>query len=77
MADHTSSNSTIHSSEQWQAMMNKLLSGQFCFAQEENGRVVEISYEEDSHPDPLEIWGPHPHTYDSMRTPIDITSGTV
>jgi len=47
MADHTSSNSTIHSSEQWQAMMNKLLSGQFCFAQEENGRVVEISYEED------------------------------
>ena len=31
-------------------MINQLYSGQFCFIQVENGRVVEISYEEDSHP---------------------------
>ena len=35
--------------------MTKLFSGQFCFVQAENGRVVEISYEEGSHPEGLNL----------------------
>ena len=35
--------------------MNQLYSGQFCFIQVENGRVVEISYENDSHPEGVNL----------------------
>ena len=35
--------------------MKKLFSGQFCFVQVETGRVVEISYEEDSHPEGVNL----------------------
>ena len=36
-------------------MIDKLFSGQFCFIQVENGCVVEISYEEDSHPEGVNL----------------------
>ena len=45
----------FRSQEQQQALMTKLFSGQFCFVQSENGRVVEISYEEDSHPEGVNL----------------------
>ena len=35
--------------------MNEVYSGQFCFVQEENGRVVEISYEKDSYPEGVNL----------------------
>ena len=35
--------------------MNEVYSGQFCFVQAENGRVVEISYEKDSHPEGVNL----------------------
>ena len=35
--------------------MNNLFSGQFCFVQVENGRVVEIFYEKDSHPEGVNL----------------------
>ena len=35
--------------------MTKLFSGQFCFVQAENGRVVEISYEKDSNPEGVNL----------------------
>jgi len=35
--------------------MTKLFSGQFCFVQAENGRVVEIFYEEDSNPEGVNL----------------------
>ena len=35
--------------------MTKLFSGQFCFVQAENGRVVEIYYEKDSHPEGVNL----------------------
>ena len=44
-----------NSSEQRQALITKLFSGHFCFVQAENGRVVEISYEEDSHPEGVHL----------------------
>ena len=47
--------SYICSSQQRQALMTKLFSGQFCFVQAENGRVVEIFYEEDSHPEGVNL----------------------
>ena len=52
---NNSSFSPTSSSQQWQALMTKLFSGQFCFVQAENGRVVEISYEKDSHPDGVDL----------------------
>ena len=45
----------MHFSQEQQSIMNELYSGQFCFVQAENGRVVEISYEEDSHPDGVNL----------------------
>ena len=45
----------IHFSQKQQAMINELYSGQFCFVQAENGRIVEISYEEDSHPEGVNL----------------------
>ena len=45
----------MHFSQEQQAMMNELYSGQFCFVQAENGRVVEISYGEDSHPEGVNL----------------------
>ena len=44
-----------HSVEQWQALMTNLSSGQFCFVQAENGRVVEIFYEQRSNPDGVNL----------------------
>ena len=44
-----------HSVEQWQALMTNLSSGQFCFVQAENGRVVEIFYEQSSNPDGVNL----------------------
>ena len=35
--------------------MTKLFSGQFCFVQVENGHVVEISYEQNSHPEGVNL----------------------
>ena len=35
--------------------MTKLFSGQFCFVQAKNGRVVEIFYEEGSHSEGVNI----------------------
>ena len=35
--------------------MNKLLAGQFCFVQVENGHVVEVFYEEDSNPEGVNL----------------------
>ena len=49
------SSCTHLSQEQRQALMTQLFSGQFCFVQAENGRVVEISYEEDSHPEGVNL----------------------
>ena len=44
-----------HSVKQWQALMTNLSSGQFCFVQAENGRVVEIYYEQGSNPDGVNL----------------------
>ena len=44
-----------YSVQQWQALMTNLSSGQFCFVQAENGRVVEIFYEMDSNPEGVNL----------------------
>ena len=41
--------------EEYRALIGKLLAGQFCFVQIEDGHVVEVYHEEGSHPEGLNL----------------------
>ena len=45
----------LPSSREQQQAMNKLLAGQFCFVQVENGHVMEVFYEEGSNPEGVNL----------------------